>query len=297
MSDINLFIEGTQNPNIVKFVANKAIIKNGSFQFNSAVEAENAPLAQQLFQLPFVAKVYMTSNFIAIEKYEMVEWNDVKDELKELMEVYLNSGLDVVKDGAKEYVKPVEIYLESTPNPDVIKFGTNRILAKEDFEYREASQALNSPLAQSLFNFPFIKEVFIAENYVSITKQGALDWNDVVYELRDFLKNYLQSGKLIIDDSIEVVKEVVQTIDSSTLEGTAHDIAKILEDQIRPAVAQDGGNISFQDYDEDSKVVKVLLQGACSGCPSSTMTLKNGIEATLKNMLPGKVEEVVAINA
>ncbi len=296
MKSITLHLEGTNNPNIIKFVSNEAVVENGSFQFNNIDEANDSDLAKQLFQLPFIAKVYVTANFIALEKYEVIEWKDVQEELKELIGIYLNSGMPVVNDNAKAYKKPAEIYVESTPNPSVLKFGTNKMLAKEDFEYKDSEHCLNSPLAQALFAFPFVAEVYIADNYISITKQGAIEWPEIMTEMRDFLKNYLDSGKLIIDDSVQVEKEVIQAVDPSTLEGTAAEIAKILDEQIRPAVAADGGNILFNDYNKENQVVKVILQGACSGCPSSTITLKNGIEATLKEMLPNQIKEVVAIN-
>lgn len=296
MNHISIHLEGTNNPNIIKFVSSQPVVASGSYQFNGAEEANESELAKQLFQLPFIAKVYISANFIALEKYEIVDWKDVQAELKELIGIYLNSGMPVVTPDAKTFKRPTEIYVESTPNPDVLKFGTNKILAAEDFEYKDGEHTQNSPLAQALFAFPFVGEVYIAENYISITKKGAIDWSEIMYEMRDFLKNYLDSGKLVIDPNIKVEKEVIQAVDTSTLEGTAAEIAKILEEQIRPAVAVDGGNIMFNDYDTDTKVVKVVLQGACSGCPSSTITLKNGIETTLKNLLPNQISEVIAIN-
>ena len=296
MNHISIHLEGTNNPNIIKFVSSQPVVSSGSYQFNGVEEANESELAKQLFQLPFIAKVYISANFVALEKYEIVDWKDVQEELKELIGIYLNSGMPVVTPDAKTFKRPTEIYVESTPNPDVLKFGTNKILAAEDFEYKDGEHTQNSPLAQALFAFPFVGEVYIAENYISITKKGAIDWSEIMYEMRDFLKNYLDSGKLVIDPNIKVEKEVIQAVDTSTLKGTAAEIAKILEEQIRPAVAVDGGNIMFNDYDTETKVVKVVLQGACSGCPSSTITLKNGIETTLKNLLPNQVNEVIAIN-
>ena len=296
MNHISIHLEGTNNPNIIKFVSSQPVVASGSYQFNGVEEANESELAKQLFQLPFIAKVYISANFVALEKYEIVDWKDVQEELKELIGIYLNSGMPLVTPDAKTFKRPTEIYVESTPNPDVLKFGTNKILAAEDFEYKDGEHTQNSPLAQALFAFPFVGEVYIAENYISITKKGAIVWSEIMYEMRDFIKNYLDSGKLVIDPNIKVEKEVIQAVDTSTLQGTAAEIAKILEEQIRPAVAVDGGNIMFNDYDTDTKVVKVVLQGACSGCPSSTVTLKNGIETTLKNLLPNQISEVIAIN-
>ena len=142
--------------------------------------------------------------------------------------------------------------------------------------------------------------VFISENYISITKFDIVEWSEVYAELRNFITKYLQQNKTIINEltKTEVVakKDEVENISIPNLEGTEKEIVSILEEYIRPAVAADGGNIAFQAYDEESKVVSVILQGACSGCPSSTVTLKNGIETMLKEMLPNKINEVIAIN-
>ena len=296
MSAYEIRIEGTQNPSIVKFVSNQQIIQGGSYQFNNIEEAKESPVSQELFKLPFVSKVYISANFIAIEKYDIVEWSDIQNDIRELLEMYLNEGNTIVTDKAETKKVVIEVYGESTPNPSVMKFGCNKMLTPDDHEYKTPEETKNSPLAQVLFEFPFVKEVYISENYVSITKNDMVEWAEINTQLRSFLKEYIQSNKTIIDLSIEKPKVEIESTPIEDLEGTALEIANILEEHVKPAVANDGGNIVFQNYDETSKDVHVILQGACSGCPSSTITLKNGIETMLKEMLPNKINNVIAAN-
>lgn len=300
MSNISVHVEETNNSSIIKFVSSSILINGGSYEFNNIDEAKNAPLAQQLFYLPFVKKVYITANFIAIQRYDIVEWKDVQEEVREQITAYLESGSAVVNEEKSSKKEPIEVYAEVTPNPAVMKFGTNKSLTSKDVEYKNIDEASkSSPLAQALFNFPFVKEVFISDNYISISKYDMVEWNDVYAELRGFIRNYLQENKVIIK---ELPQETTNSSNSQTvepeikLEGTPGKIVDILNEYIKPAVASDGGNIAFKSYDENSKVVSVILQGACSGCPSSTATLKNGIETMLQEMLPNQVSEVVAIN-
>lgn len=296
MSTHNITIAGTNNTSIVKFVSNQQVTNGGSYQFNNIDEAKESPISQQLFKLPFVSKVFISANFIAIEKYDIVEWSDIQNDIRELIEIYLNEGNTIVTDKAETRKVAIEIYAESTPNPMVMKFGCNKMLTPDDHEYKSSSETKNSPLAQVLFEFPFVKEVYISENYVSITKNELIEWGEINLQLRTFLREYIQSGKLIIDTTIEKPKVEIETTPIENLEGTPLEIANILEEYVKPAVANDGGNIVFQSYDATTQDVHVILQGACSGCPSSTMTLKNGIETMLKEMLPNKINNVIAVN-
>jgi Fe-S cluster biogenesis protein NfuA len=193
----------------------------------------------------------------------------------------------------------IEVYAEATPNPSVMKFGTNKALTQTDVEYKNIDEAnQSSPLAQAVFNFPFVKEVFISDNYISITKYDMVEWSDVYGEVRTFIREYLTDGKTIIKElpKQEEISDKKVDLPEVKLEGIPAQIVAILDEYIKPAVASDGGNIAFRSYDEEHKVVSVILQGACSGCPSSTATLKNGIENLLKEMLPNQINEVVAIN-
>ncbi len=297
MATHKITVEQTNNPSIVKFNSNQLLTKGGSYQFNNIDEAKESQLSQQLFHLPFVSKVFISANFVAIEKFDLVEWTDVQEDIRELIEMYLNQGNSVITDAATPKKIVVEIYAESTPNPSVMKFGSNRLLSEKDYEYKKIEETTNSPLAKELFGYVYVAEVYIAENYVSITKNETVEWSaDIVNDLRSFIKNYIESNQLIVDETKAMPKIETPTVDINTLEGTSLDIAGILEEYVKPAVASDGGNITFQSYDEETRVVSVILQGACSGCPSSTVTLKNGIETMLKEMLPNKISSVVAIN-
>jgi Fe-S cluster biogenesis protein NfuA len=197
----------------------------------------------------------------------------------------------------------VTIYAESTPNPRVMKFVANRaIVLGDSVEYRNIDEAEKSPLAIKLFHFPFVKEVFIARNFVSLTKYDMMEWDDITMEIRQFISEYLADGGVVVDEANndtlgETPEEKVSLLQEVKLEELGEvetRIVDILDEYVKPAVESDGGNIRFISY-EDGKV-SVLLQGACSGCPSSTVTLKQGIENILKKMLPTLVKEVVAVN-
>jgi Fe-S cluster biogenesis protein NfuA len=298
METITLKIERTNNSSVLKFTADTVLI-SGSYQFNDIKEAKNSPLAERLFHLPFVKRVLISANFVAVERFSTVAWGDVQEALKEEIETYLNNpGVLVLEE--KEPIKkvPVEIYSEVTPNPSVLKFVANKKLVQADLEYKNIEDAKNSPLATDLFNFPFVKEVFISENYVSITKIDVIEWNEITVELRNFIKQYIDDGKTIVTATKQTNnnQHTENKPTDEALDPVSKQIVSILDEYIRPAVAADGGNILFQSYEESSKTVNVILQGACSGCPSSTITLKNGIENMLKELIPGKIEEVVAVN-
>ncbi|WP_423819915.1 NifU family protein [Salinimicrobium sp. TIG7-5_MAKvit] len=301
MKNITIDIQPTTRPTIVKFEANVFLTKHESFEFNNIEEAGRSPLAQQLFHLPFVKKVYIAQNFVAIEKYNIVHWKDVQQEISEQIETYLNNGGTAVTPPQEEIKKvPVTIYAESTPNPTVMKFVSNKKLVLQSVEFKNIDEAKNAPLAKALFHFPFVKEVFIDENYLSIMKYDIAEWEEITQELREYMREYLEQGKeVLIEDSEQpstIKSEGKAPIRKVELDDTSKEIVAILDEYIKPAVASDGGNILFDSYDEQQKLVKVILQGACSGCPSSTMTLKNGIETMLKDMLQGRVDRVEAIN-
>ena len=289
-------IEYTPNPAIIKFVADKMLTES-SFEYNSIDDAKNSALVQQLFHLPFVKKVFITANFIALEKFDILEWKEVEKELQEILEAYLDQNDSLFSEDKKEQI--VEVYAESTPNPNVQKFVTNRLLSNQHIELSEQKDAHEVPLAYELFEFPFVKEVFISDNYVSIQKSNELEWFEINNSLRDFLKEYLQSERRIVAEGYSPVKKDSQQNDmkfTATDDDISKEIIAVLEEYIKPAVAGDGGNIQFLSYIAETKEVNVLLQGACNGCPSSTITLKNGIEATLKQLLPGKIGVVNAMN-
>ncbi|MDP5105570.1 MAG: NifU family protein [Polaribacter sp.] len=300
MQETKITIQETTNNTIVKFNSTTILINGGSYEFSNIDEAKNSPLAQELFYLPFVKKVFITANFIAIQRFDIVEWIDVQEEVAEQIEAFIADGNIVVNEQTSSTKKEaIEVYAEVTPNPAVMKFGTNKALTQTDVEYKNIDEASkSSPLAQAIFNFPFVKEVFISDNYISVTKYEMVEWKEVFAEVRTFIREYLVDGKTIIKEIPNQNTATKATIEAPViaLEGISAQISDILDEYIKPAVAGDGGNIAFRSYDEETKVVSVVLQGACSGCPSSTATLKNGIESLLMEMLPNQISEVVALN-
>ena len=298
MSNFKISPHNTSNTKILKFEANQFIIEHGSYEYSNIDEAKNSPLAQQLFYLPFVKKVYISGNFIAIERYDIVEWDEIKNEVSKQIEEYLNSGGIVVKDINKKKIA-VTVYAESTPNPSVLKFVANKKLVDVIFEFNSIEESKISPFASALFKFPFVKSVFIDKNYVSITKYNVVEWDVITLELRAFIKNYIEEKKEIVKaNAAEKLEKITTQLDIAyeKLDETSKEIINILEQNIRPAVASDGGNIEFESYNSETKLVRVILQGACAGCPSSTITLKNGIENMLKEILGDKISKVEAIN-
>ena len=296
-----IIIKETSNPLIIKFELEEFIVKNQSFEFKNIDETKNSPLAQQLFYLPFVKTVYISGNFIAIERFSIVEWKDVQEEVAEQIENFISSGGVIVKIEENSTKKtPVSIYAENTPNPAVLKFVSNKLLTKTMVECKNIDDTVASPLAKELFKFSFIKEIFIDENYISITKFEIANWDDVTLEVRTFIKEFIENGNVVVDEALIVKtdshkKQQEEYFDK--LDVTSQQIINILEEYIKPAVQSDGGNIMFDSFDPEEKRVKVILQGACSGCPSSTFTLKNGIENMLKDMLKDQDIKVEAINA
>lgn len=299
MSTFTISVESTANAAIKKFQANQFLVNHNSYEFKNIDDAKNSPLAQQLFYLPFVKTVYIAQNFVAIEKYNIVEWIDIQNDLSAQIEDFLNdNGLVIIEDVAAKKI-PVTVYAEATPNPSTLKFVANKKLVTAPFEFKSLDDTAHAPLAKALFHFPFVKEVFMDENYISVQKYDMAEWDEVVTETREFIRNYIQEGKEIVSvEQLQTPKQVEASAETTfeNLDDVSKEIVNIIEEYVKPAVASDGGNIVFKNYDEKTQNVSVILQGACSGCPSSTFTLKNGIENMLKQMLPGKINMVEAIN-
>jgi Fe-S cluster biogenesis protein NfuA len=186
----------------------------------------------------------------------------------------------------------ISIYTEMTPNPETMKFVANKLLYPgKSIDFPDVETAKPSPLAIELFGFPFVKSVFIASNFVTLTKINDTDWNDVIPSIRQFLKEYLEEGKAVLnEEEIVITKNEGNTIGADD-DDVVKRIKELLENYVKPAVEMDGGAIQFKSYDEG--VVNLMLQGSCSGCPSSMITLKAGIEGMMKRMIP-EVKEVVA---
>lgn len=297
--EFSITLVPTTNPAILKFETNQFITQTKSYEYKNIDEAKNSPLAQQLFYLPFIKTVFISGNFIALERYDIVSWEDVQDEVAQQLVEYLNAGETVVFEDENAKKIPITVYAEVTPNPAVMKFVTNKKLVVTGFEFKNIEEAKDSELATQLFKLPFVKEVFIDENYVSISKYNIAEWDDLVHDLRELIRDFVADGKDVVAPN-SISKDKVKTpsmqLQDENLDDTSKQIIDILEEYVKPAVASDGGNILFKSYDQESKTVNVILQGACSGCPSSTFTLKNGIENMLKNMMGDKIHEVVALN-
>lgn len=188
----------------------------------------------------------------------------------------------------------ISIYTEMTPNPETMKFVANKLLFPgKSADFPDEASASPSPLAQQLFTFPFIKSVFIASNFVTLTKGNENeDWQDIIPTVKQFLKEYLEEGKVVVN---EEALAAIKVESSNTVNADDDDVVKrikeLLENYVKPAVEMDGGAIQFKSY-EDGRV-NLLMQGSCSGCPSSMITLKAGIEGMMKRMIP-EVKEVVA---
>ncbi len=186
----------------------------------------------------------------------------------------------------------VSIYTEMTPNPETMKFVANRLLYPgKSIDFPEESAATPSPLAQELFGFPFVRGVFIASNFITLTKTAETLWEEVIPTVRKFLKEYIEAGKEIIDETLVPEKAESEVLTNADDADVVTRIKEMLENYVKPAVEMDGGAISFRGYDDG--IVKLMLQGSCSGCPSSMVTLKSGIEGMMKRMIP-EVKEVVA---
>jgi len=185
--------------------------------------------------------------------------------------------------------KNIHIYLESNPNPNSLKFVVSEMLIPDgmSFDFPDPESAAEAPLAQELFMYPFVDRVFYMSNFVTVTKKPDVDWAEIQHTLKDHIRQFLESGKLILDAKSPVAAQEGEETE------TIRKIKSILDEYIRPAVEQDGGAISFHSFTDG--MLKVILQGSCSGCPSSTITLKAGIENLFKKMMPEDVKSVEAL--
>ena len=193
---------------------------------------------------------------------------------------------------------PVLLYTEQTPNPESLKFVTNRMLYKGTADFREEELAQEwSPLATAIFELPYVKGVYISNNFVTVTKEFNYGWEDIMLKLKEFIKDYIQEGGVILKEGFDEAMAEIEAERGASYEYSEDEaeivqkIKELIDTYVRPAVEMDGGNIAFKKFNQG--IVTVILQGSCSGCPSSTVTLKAGIEGMLKRMIP-EVQEVVA---
>lgn len=299
MKDFVITVRETDDPAFLEFQSNLPLTSGKDYEFRNIDAAKPSPLAQQLFYLPFIKKVILTAESIILERFNIVSWEDVKNEVAQQLVDYLNSGGPIIDEPKEMPAGAVTMYAEVTPNPAVMKFVANKLIVPGMYEFKSAEEAQDQGLAKALFTFPFVSSVFMDQNYVSVTKTEAADWNEITMELREFIREYVASGKPVVsgDPNVGIAEGDTGRIDKPQSDDpVSQKIIEILDNYVKPAVASDGGNILFESYEPESKTVHVILQGACSGCPSSTFTLKNGIEQMLRNMLGDEVQEVVAMN-
>ncbi len=262
-------------------------------KYNTVEEANDVPLAKEMFYLPFIKSVSISKNQMLLERFDIVSWEDVLNEVEKIIEKKLQSFFSNELQMDEKTQNIITLYAESTPNPNVMKFVCNKLLTKKIHEVKRNNLSNESKFINSIFSFDFIEQVFLNNNYISVTLSENYSWDCHVNNFREFLKDKLEKE---FDFSVVEKKEVDKSDSNQSLDKVSLQIIKIIDEYIKPSVAMDGGNILFKQYHPKEKLVEVVLQGACSGCPSSTITLKNGIENMLKEMVPGKVETVAAIN-
>ncbi|MBW8359929.1 MAG: NifU family protein [Weeksellaceae bacterium] len=288
-----IIIEPTENPKVMKFVADYTLIP-GSLELDRTSDITEIPLAQELFNYPFVDRIFITANFIAVAKQDSVEWEFVSESLKNVIEDELLANPRIYLQKKREMY---QIYAEMTPNPAVMKFVSSKLLLDGFVEVKGMEAAAQVPLAEAIFKeFEFTREVFISDNFAAVTKDDSVQWHEVMVAVRAFIAEYLQNGGAISNLTAQKHESPVENIINRDYTDKEQKISDILNEYVAPAVENDGGKISLLEYDEASKTAKMLLQGACSGCPSSTATLKGGIENLLKQFVPDLVEKVEAVN-
>lgn len=288
-----IIIEPTANPKVMKFIADYTLIP-GSLELDRNSDISEIPLAQELFNYPFVDKIFITANFIAVAKQDLVEWEAISENLKNVIEDELLANPRVYLQKKRE---AYQIYAEMTPNPNVMKFVSSKMLLDGFVEVKSREESDEVPLANAIFNeFEFAKEVFISDNFVAVTKEHSVEWHEVMIPTRALIAEYLQNGGEISKIEPQKHESPVEKMINRDYTDDEQKISDILNEYVAPAVEGDGGKISLMEYDAGSKTAKMLLQGACSGCPSSTATLKGGIENVLKQFLPDLVENVEAVN-
>ncbi|WP_297985612.1 NifU family protein [uncultured Chryseobacterium sp.] len=288
-----IIIEPTENPKVMKFIADYTLIP-GALELDRISDISEIPLAQELFNYPFVERIFITANFVAVAKQDSVEWEHVSESLKNIIEDELLANPRIYLQKKRELY---QIYAEMTPNPAVMKFVAQRFIIEGFLEVKSREEAAGVPLAKAIFDeFEFAKEIFISDNFVAVTKDDSVQWHEVMVPVRAFIAEYLQAGNKVAEIEAQKHENPVEKIINRDYTDNELKISDILNEYVAPAVENDGGKISLMEYDEDSKTAKMLLQGACSGCPSSTATLKNGIENILKQFVPDLVEKVEAVN-
>lgn len=289
----NISIQTTDNPRVIKFVSIETLIE-GSLELDRNSDVSHIPLAKELFNFPFITRLFITANFIAVAKEDSIEWDLVAMNLRNIIAESLEKYPKIILPKKEE---KIIFYTEKTPNPEVVKFISEKQLINGFLELKSIDEAQDIPLAKSIFsNFNVVKEIFINDNYIAITKTENTNWEDITEKIQNHLQEFYQKEQNTQKIKGIFEKYQAQSFNNRGFTEIEEKINAIIQEYVAPAVENDGGKISLIEFDEETKTAKMLLQGACSGCPSSTITLKNGIETLLKNFLPDVVENVEAIN-
>lgn len=281
---LEITFEKTENPRVGKFVVNKTLL-SGALEISRDSDFSEIPLAVELFNYDFIEKIFITANFIAIAKDSSYEWDEIGESLKLIIEDYLIDYPDII-----EKKKESKLFVfQETPNPDVVKFICSNQILNGSLEIKK-NEMTSHPISKALSeNFNFIEEIFVNNNQISIIKNNNTEWESKIEKINDFLINYIQEGGKLFSENKSETKEKREFSETELA------IISVLDEYVKPAIEADGGMISLVEFDEETKTAKMLLQGACSGCPSSQITLKSGIQNVLNHMLPGTVDHVESI--
>src|SRR5690625_1017736 len=257
---MRVYIDKTPNPNIFKFVCDRPIT-DGAHEFTIHNQPVNSPVAKDLLQFPFITKVYITANFVAVEKNDTIEWEMAVNVIKEIVNKHLDAGTLLIEEVKPKEESAESLYIEMTPNPDVMKFTANRTLYNGIAEARNKDEAQEIPLALALFEFDFVNAVFITDHYVSITKSSESDWNDIAVKIRDFIIDYLNSGKEIISSNYNNNANTAFGNENREFSEIENQIKEILAEYVIPAVAGDGGNIELIGFRSEEHTSELQSRG------------------------------------
>ena len=222
-------IENTDQKERIRLCSDK-VLSDKTVSFQNIDDATDYPLVQQLFYLPFVKSVQLTPNHIELERFSILEWSEVQEEVKDQITNFLNQGGLIEKTSQPKAA--VTVYAESTPNPAVMKFVANKLLVTQSFEAKNIDEAQGAPLALALFHMPFVKEVYIDENFVSVSKFEIASWEEVVQDVRNFIRDFLIEGKSVVDQVQNV--QALET-EQPQYEGISLEIVKIIDQYIKPS--------------------------------------------------------------
>ena len=294
-----IYTEITPNPSSLKFLTGRTLLHKGSVDFPDLASTDEAPIARKLFDFRFVDSISIDTSSITITKDPDFQWEEIIPLVKNFLKAYFAQDLPLFtskfleENRAQEENKPeLTVYTEITPNPSSLKFVLNRELSRNtSHDFPDVASAKESPIALKLFEFDFVEGVFIGENFITISKRQGIDWDHIIPTVKDFIKSYFVQNLPLFSGKLAEENQTQEEIEDSAI---VSEIKKLLASHVRPAVAADGGDIIYESFDEDDGILRLRLQGSCSGCPSSTITLKAGIEGLMTRMVPA-VKSVEAV--